>query len=220
MRRVVVFGTGGFAREVHQVIKDINRHVPTWEMLGFVDDNPAAHGTELHGLPVLGGREWAGSHREVAVAIAIGSPASRKRVAQALRAEGCTSFATLVHPAAWVGDNVTIEEGSIVCAGCLITTDLTIGRHVILNLGCTLGHDTLLADFVTASPSVNVSGCCRIGEGVDVGTGAKIIQGITLGEWSVVGAGAVVVRDLPPNITAVGSPARPIRSRPEGWHEN
>lgn len=188
-------------------------------MVGFLDDNVAHHGTEVHGLPVLGGTDWIRTHPDMSVVVAIGHPAPKRRVVQNLREAGCTAFATLVHPLAWIGEGVSLGEGTVVCAGCLITTDLVIGSHVILNLGCTVGHDTRLSDYVTAAPSVNISGACTVGEGADLGTGAKIIQGISIGRWSVVGAGAVVVRDLPPNVTAVGTPARPIRERDEGWHE-
>jgi sugar O-acyltransferase (sialic acid O-acetyltransferase NeuD family) len=140
-------------------------------------------------------------------------------VTERVRVRGGNRFATLVHPLAWVGERVILEEGTIVCAGALMTTDIRVGRHVILNLDCTVGHDCVLEDLVTVAPSVNLSGNVHVGEGCDLGTGATLIQGVTVGAWTVVGAGAVVVRDLPANITAVGVPAQPIKERPAGWHE-
>ena len=216
MTDLVLFGTGGFAREVLQVALDANEDQPRWNVLGFLDDDRKAHGAHVHDLPVLGGAEWAAGHPEVAVAIAIGGTAARRRIAHRLAG---TRFATLIHPRAWVGRRVEIGEGAIVCAGTAVTTDVVLGRHVILNLNCTVGHDAHLRDFVTAAPTVNVSGNVTVGDGCDLGTGSTIIQGIEIGAWSIVGAGATVVRDLPPNVTAVGSPARPIKERPMGWHE-
>ena len=125
----------------------------------------------------------------------------------------------MIHPLAWLGNRITLGDGTVVCAGNLLTTDMTIGRHVILNLDCTVGHDAVVEDFVTVAPSVNISGNVAIGVGCDLGTGATLIQGVTIGHWTTVGAGAVVVRDLPANVTAVGVPAQPIKERPEGWQE-
>ncbi len=119
---------------------------------------------------------------------------------------------------AWVGNRIELGEGTIICAGDRLATELSVGDHVQLNLDCTVSHDSFLRDFVTVAPGVNISGAVTVGEGCDLGTGAAIIQGVSIGHWSVVGAGAVVVRDLPANVTAVGAPAKPIKERPEGWH--
>lgn len=215
MNELAIFGTGGFAREVHQVVEDVNDRALTWRFLGFLDSDPSRHGQELHGHRVLGGGEWLADHPEVAVAVAIGSPVARWRVVGGL---SHTRWATLIHPRAWIGSGVKIGEGTIVCAGSLITTDIVIGSHVILNLDCTVGHDARIGEFATAAPSVNISGNVRVGPGCDLGTGSNIIQDLTIGEWSVVGAGAVVIRDLPANVTAVGVPAKVVEQRPEGWH--
>ena len=212
MTDLVVYGTGGFAREVHQVVEDLNTDGETWNVLGFLDDDASQEGATIHGLPVLGGRSWLAA-RAVAVALGIGGSAARWRlVADLSTLNGDIRFPTLVHPLAWIGNRIELGEGSIVCAGSLLTTDLKIGSHVILNLDCTVGHDSYLEDFATYAPSVNISGAVTVGEGCDVGTGASIIQGISIGSWTVIGAGAVVVRDLPSNVTAVGTPANRSRS--------
>lgn len=218
MTDLVLFGSGGFAREVLQVALDINRDSGRWNVLGFLDDDPDAVGRAIQGYPVLGGREWLRGRTSVHVTVAIGGTVAKRRVAQRLREVGDAPFATLVHPLAWVGRHVAVGEGSVLCAGTRVTTDVRLGRHATLNLNCTVGHDAVLDDFVTAAPGVHVSGGVHVGEGCDLGTGSAIIQGTSVGEWSVVGAGAVVVRDLPANVTAVGAPARPIKERPSGWH--
>ena len=82
---------------------------------------------------------------------------------------------------------------------------------MILNLGCTVGHDTIIGAYSAFMPSVNISGEVNIKEGVYVGTGAKIINQITIGEKTIIGAGAVVAKKLPSNCTAVGVPARVIK---------
>ena len=120
-------------------------------------------------------------------------------------------FATLIDPSVEKSDYVTIGEGTIICAHTIITVNIEIGNHVIINLDCTVGHDDIIQDFVTLYPSVNVSGNVNIGHGSELGTGMQIIQGKKIGEYSIVGAGAVVVKDIPDRCTAVGSPAKPIK---------
>lgn len=214
MFRIVIFGASGFAREVHQIIRDINRRQPTWEFEGFVDDNSALHGRSIHGFPVLGGLDWLVANPGVRVVVAIGNPRVKQAVvARISRATGI-AFATLIHPLAWLGDDVQVGEGSIVCAGVRATCDIRIGSQVILNLDCTIGHDSVIEDFSTIAPSANISGSVHIGQGVDIGTNATIIQGINVGSWSVLGAGAAVVRDVPPLVTAVGVPATKLRDLP------
>lgn len=173
----------------------------------------------MHELPVLGATDWLRAHDQVSVALGVGATPTRRRLAKVVASKAPGRFPTLVHPGAWIGNRVVLGEGSIVCAGCLVTTDIRIGSFVIVNLDCTVSHDTVIEDFATIAPGVNISGNVHIGEGCDLGTGATLIQGITVGAWSILGAGAVVVRDLPANVTAVGIPAQVIKERPEGWYE-
>ena len=106
---------------------------------------------------------------------------------------------------------INIGEGTIICAHSILTVNIEIGKHVIINLDCTVGHDAILQDFVTLYPSVNVSGITNIGRCSELGTGVQIIQAKMVGNYSIVGAGAVIVKDIPDKCTAVGSPAKPIK---------
>jgi sugar O-acyltransferase (sialic acid O-acetyltransferase NeuD family) len=215
---VVIYGTGGHARELHQTLEDVNAEAPTFEFLGWLDDSVPA-GLDVHGVPVLGGEEWIAAHPDVAVLFGIGSPASRRRLVERSVELGARAFPSVVHPSAWVGNRVEIGEGSVICAGARVTTDIVIGRHVHLNTGSIVSHDCRLDDFVTVAPGARVSGAVEVGEGADVGTGSTTIQGRRIGRWSIVGAGAVVVDDVPDDATVVGVPARTIAERVPGWHE-
>ncbi len=219
MRDIVIFGTGGFAREVHQLIEDINATGQQWYCRGFLDGDAGKHGQSVHGLPVLGGIEYLGTEADdVQVVVAVGNPALRRKVVAAIGAGSGNRFATLVHPRAWVGNRVTIGAGSMLCAGVLVTTDIAIGEHAIVNIGSTIGHDASIGNYVTIAPTVNVSGAVQVGEGVDLGTGSTVIQGRRIGPWSIVGAGSVVVKDVEANVTVVGAPAKMIKTRPIDWH--
>ncbi len=218
MQDILIFGSGGFAREVHQLVEDINADGAQWNVLGFLDGDAGRHGQLVHGKPILGGLEYLAGASGAWLAMGVGNPAVRRKLVGLVKAAGHTRFATLRHPRAWIGNRVALGEGSIVCAGVLITTDITIGEHVIVNIGSTIGHDARLGDFVTIAPTVNVSGSVGLGDGVDLGTGSTLIQGRQVGAWSIVGAGSVVVKDIEANVTAVGAPCKPIKTRPDGWH--
>lgn len=213
MKKLVIVGVGGFGREVAWLVERINNVNPMWNLIGFVDDNEKLHGDVVGGYPVLGGCDWLNHNKNDIYAVcAIGSSKIRKKVIKKLTD---VKFTTLIDPNAIISERVKIGEGSIICAGTIITVDIEIGAHVIINLDCTIGHDAALKDFVTLYPSVNISGNTVLEECVEMGTGTQIIQGIRVREGTIVGAGAVVVKELPRECTAVGSPARAIK-----YHEN
>lgn len=217
-RDLVIYGAGAHGRDLAQLIDDINTAAPTWRVAGFVTDDRAAHGTTVADLPVLGDAGWLDTHPGVALAVAVGHPAAKRRIVLSLASRGA-EWPTLVHPSVFVGRRSTLGPGTTVLPGAIIMTDVVIGPWVTINIGCHLSHDCRVDDFATIAPGASLSGYVRVGEGSDIGTGAAIIQGVSVGAWSVVGAGAAVVRDLPPNCTAVGVPARVIKQREPGWHE-
>ena len=212
MKDLIIIGASGFGREVAWLVERINNVAPVWNLLGFADDNDAVHHTVVNGYPVLGGCDCLTQYPNAYVVCAVGAAKIRKRIIDKVKAiSPATKFATLIDPSVEMSKLVSIGEGSIICAHTIITVNIAIGEHVILNLDCTVGHDAVLQDFVTVYPSVNISGNTNIGKYAELGTGMQIIQGKTIGDHSIVGAGAVVVKDIPANCTAVGSPAKPIK---------
>lgn len=215
---ILIYGTRGFAREVHQLITDLAHEGAALDCAGFLVDENYREQTSVHDLPVFGDARWLVQAPGAKVAIGIGMTAPRHRITRLIEREFGNRFLLLLHPRAWVGDRVEIGAGSIVCANASVTTDIAVGRHVQLHVGCTIGHDTVIGDFVTVAPGANVSGRVHIGEGTFVGAGAVILPDVKVGRWSMIGAGAVVTRDIPDNVTAVGVPARVIAQRDSGWH--
>lgn len=219
MQDIVIVGVGGLGREIAEWVEDINEEKPTFRLLGFLDDNATLHGTTRHNVPVLGGLDWlAERSRTVATVVGIGNPAPKRRVATRLR-EHSAGFPSIVHPSAVVGRHVRVGEGCVLCPGVIITTDITIGAFVTFNFGLTVGHDSTIEDYVTFAPGVHLSGYTKVAEGADLGAGVVTIPSVEIGAWSVVGAGASVTRSLPANCTAVGVPARVIKTREPGWHQ-
>ena len=209
MKDIVIIGAGGFGREVAWLIEDINKVNNEWNIVGFVDDNKSIQGTEINGYKVVGDIDWL-EKQEVFVVNAIGNPVIKKKVMDKL--DGSKNiYPILIHPSVIYSERVTFGEGSIICAGNTLTVDIQIGKHVIINLDSTIGHDAVIGDYSTILPSVNISGCVNIDKCVNIGTGSAIIQGMKIGNNTIIGAGSVVTKDLPENCTAVGVPAKPIK---------
>ncbi len=211
MKKIAIFGAGGFGREVAWLIEEINSSQISWDLIGFFDDD-FSHVKNINPEFFLGGINELNSWPEdLHIVFAIGNPIVKRRIIQQLSSSRLF-FPSLIHPNVVFGKrNVLIGEGSIICAGCIITIDIQIGQHVILNLGCTLGHDVIIGDYCSFMPAVNISGEVLLGESVYVGTGAKIINQLEIGSETIIGAGAVVSKSLPPKCTAVGIPAKPIK---------
>lgn len=214
MEKLVIFGSGGLAREVLWVARDVNRVRPTFEILGFIEDNPDMKGRVLSDLPVLGGFEWIQEHLspELRGICGIGNTIVRNQIAHRGKKLGLR-FTNVIHPSVLRSNYVELGEGVVITAGNILTTQVEIHDHVFLNLDCTVGHDAVLERFVNCAPGCNISGDVRLKQGAHLGTGVKVIQGLTVGEYTKVGAGAVVTRDLPPSSVAVGIPAKVIRKR-------
>jgi sugar O-acyltransferase (sialic acid O-acetyltransferase NeuD family) len=209
---VVILGAGGFARETYWVFLEDNEEKKKWNVLGFVDDKPGLQGAVLCDLPVLGGFGWLerNASKTLQVICAAGDNRTRKVLAERATALGLR-FCTVIHPSVRMSRWVEVRPGTIIAAGSILTTQITLGPHTLVNLSCTIGHDTVVGAYCNINPGCQISGGVKFGEGVYFGTGAVIIQGKSVGDWSIIGAGAVVSADIPSHVTAVGVPCRVIK---------
>lgn len=191
---IYILGAGGFAREVATLIEDINQSAPgkRWSLQGMLDkgDKP--------------------SHANPHVVVAVGSPQLRRRIVGEARKWGSV-FPSLVHPTVVTHyASVKWGEGSVFCAGSTLTCDIQLGAFTQVNLHCTIGHDVRLGDFNTLSPGVHLSGYVTTEDEVFFGTNAAVVEQVHFGARSRVGAGAVVVVDVNPDMTVIGVPAKPM----------
>lgn len=194
MKRVKLIGAGGFGREVKSMLP-----ISNVVFGGFVDEN--SNGREVQSLS-----DFLKEPSEFV--ITIGNPESRIRIAEAIgesnRALTVISSSAILQST----ESISVGEGTIICAGSVLTTDIIIGRHCLINLNTTIGHDVVIKDFCSLMPSVNIGGNVILEKGVLVGTGATILPGLTVGEGATVGAGAVVTKNVPPHTTVKGIPAK------------
>lgn len=210
-QKIAIVGAGGLGREVLLLLHQINQKILAWEIVGFYDDATPASPT-INGYPYLGTIDQLNQgHEFLHVAIAIGNCQAKAEVANRL-VNPLLRFPALVHPSVLLHSEQAnqIGEGCIICQNCILTTNITLGKHVLLNLACTIGHDAILGDFCSLMPQVAVSGGVRLGNGVYGGTNSSILQNRQVGAFTTIGAGAVVHQDLPSYCTAVGVPARII----------
>lgn len=208
MKDIVIIGASGCAKEILFLLEENNKIEKEWNILGFIDCNITR--TDLK-YPVLGDDDWLMNQtRELAVVIAVGNPALKKRLYEMYSKSDFLYFPTIISKHALVG-TCGMGIGCIICNNCTLTVDVNLGDFVTVNIGTTICHESTIGDFTTLAPAVNVSGNVNIGEMCDIGVGSKIIQNITIGNEVVVGAGTVVIRDVDNECTVVGIPARKIK---------
>lgn len=207
MKSLIIVGASGFGMEVAFLAKRLGR-----DILGFLDDTSEKQGEKIEGLPVLGKLDDWCRYEDVEFSIAIGSPRARKSVVEKMLSNNQKpSFATLIDPAAILGSSVTVGEGSIICAGVIATVDINLGKHVIINLNSTIGHECNIGDFVTIAPIAAVSGNISLDDLVEVGTGAALRQKLDVGQGAIIGMGSVLTKSVAPLSVVVGNPARVIK---------
>lgn len=215
MKKIVIIGSGGHGREVAEILKQQAAQDGIL-IQGFLDENKERHGQLIDGLPVLGGWDWiaAENKRELAVICAVGTPAIARLLVQRALALNLT-FANAISPLAHISSQATLGQGIVIFPQVIINTGASIGSYTTLNIASTVSHDTKIGNYCNINPGVHLAGNVTIGEGAYVGMGANVIQGKSIGTDTIIGAGAVVNRDMPANVTAVGVPARIIKTNKE-----
>lgn len=208
--QVVVYGAGGFGREVLWILSSMTSDNSGLRVMGFVDDDCSLHGASICGFPVLGDLDSLPREKGFGVVLGVGEPRTKRLCVEHVRALKL-SFLCAIDPSCRMSSSVQLGEGVVIAGGSILTTQVAVGRWVTVNLGCTVGHDATIGDYTTLAPGTHISGGVTLGQGVKLGSGSVVLPGVQIGDWSVVGAGAVVTRDLTEGVVAVGVPARVMR---------
>jgi len=195
---VVLLGAGGHAKVVQATVEAAGQRVEA-----ILDDDARWWGQLRFGVKIEGPIARLATSSPRPAVIAIGANEVRRAIAERFAME----WITVVHPRATVHASVRLAPGTVVCAGAILQPDCQIGRHCIINTAASVDHDCHCDDFVHLAPGVRLAGGVHVGAGVLLGVGAVVVPGVAVGERTTVGAGSVVLRDLPPHVVAVGSPA-------------
>lgn len=210
-KKLVILGTGSYAEAVFSLAHETEQ----FEVEAFAENwDPGKCTQRLCGRPVV----WihdAGDLARTHMAICALGTTRRSEFIRQTYAQGF-SFATLFHPGACLAPEAHLSEGSILSPGVVVAAYTTIGKHVIINRGCLIGHHVAISDFCTISPGANIGGSVTIGEGTYVGMGAIILDHVAIGSRCVIGAGAVVTRSLPDRVQALGMPAKITKENIDG----
>jgi sugar O-acyltransferase (sialic acid O-acetyltransferase NeuD family) len=210
-KKICIFGAGGFGREVLCCLIDIiaNANLKIEEVACFLVNDEYFKENKIMGIDVIPLSSF--NPDLYTVVVAIGDPASRKRVVNSL--PKTTAYKTIIHPSAVISKWVDIGEGSIITAGTILTCNIKIGKHAHLNLHTTIGHDCVIGDFFTTAPAVNISGNCHFGNNVYLGTNSSVRDGIRISDNITIGMGGVVVKHLSDEGTYIGNPVKKIEKK-------
>lgn len=198
--QVIIVGASGHGKVVADIVQKSGDTV-----VGFLDDNPAMD-EKFAGFPVLGKTEKFVDYKKCKFVIAIGNAGIREKIANKL--DG-VSWYTAIHPSAQISDiETSMGEGTVVMANAVINSGVRIGRHCIINSGAIVEHDNQIEDFVHISVGTKLAGTVHVGKSSWVGIGTVVNNNLSICERCMIGAGAVVVRNIKEPGTYVGVPAR------------
>lgn len=211
-KQVVLWGGTGQAKVVRPIIEHYGGKV-----VAVIDDTPGLQppfsDVELY-LGMKGFESWARGKNLLGIGfcIAIGNPHGRVRVSlsEKLKRKGLVPV-TVIHPTAWIAENAAIGEGAQIMAGAIIAPEAILGKQCIINTRASVDHEDILGDGVELAPGATLCGDVRIATNGWVCAGAIVLPRIKIGADAIIGAGAVVTRDIPAGVTVVGIPAKPLK---------
>lgn len=214
MKDIVIIGAGGHAKVVADIIlkrKEVLKE--ELNIIGFLDDNfDKIEYREIFNIPILGSLDLIEEfkNKDYEYIIAIGNNLIRRKLAKKYSK---LNYYTAIHPTAVIGNMITLDIGTVVMANVVVNSYSKIGKHCILNTSCVIEHDNIIRDYTHISPSATLCGKVRVDTCVWIGGGSRIIQGVSIGENTVVGLGSVVLKNINKNCVVIGNPANILRRK-------
>lgn len=211
-KEIYIFGAGEHAK----VCIDIS-FLSGYRVSGIVGHGKKG-GRTFQGIPFIGDEDKKRiksliSKRSANYFVAIGDSIIRERVTKSVYSLTGKNPVNLIHPDVFFSESATIGCGNFINCGAKINAGVRIGDHTIIEANAVVSSSCVIHDYVRIAPGVNLASRVILEKGAFLGIGSNIILGITIGEWAIIGAGAVVIRDIPPGVTAVGVPAKVIKNK-------
>lgn len=216
---LLIFGTSGISKEVETIVEEINRssYEKQFDFLGFVSEKADEVGNEILGYRVVCSDEsfekYISNYIQIGVVIPFGTPSIKKRLVEKIKLHSNLVYPNIISPSAKIMDKARVKMGigNIICSGCILTTEISMGNFNLINLSASVGHNVFLGNYGVINPLSAISGNVVIQDEVLLGAGCAVKQGITVKRGSIVGMGAIVVKDVEEDAVLVCKAAERMR---------
>ena len=215
MKDVILFPFGGNAREAVIAILALNSIEPTWNILGFIDDNADLHGKECCGFKVLGGRDKLSEFQSAKILAVPGNPGNfimRRKIISRLGVAR-DRFIAVIDPSCRIATDSDIGVNTLIMGNVTISCSVVIGDHCVILPNTVISHDSKIEDYSLVGSNVSISGSCSIGSNCYIGSGSRIRENVKIKSFSLIGIGSCVIKDVPESVTVAGNPARVLRKK-------
>jgi len=213
MKDLLLFPFGGNARESLLAVLAQNSIEPTWNVLGFIDDDASLWGKEYYGFEVLGGRKMFSNFPSAQVLAVPGNPEyflKRRKIISCLGLSP-DRFATIIDPSTRIAPDSKIGRNTVLMANVMVSCSVVIGNHCVVLPNTVISHDSWIGDYSLIGSNVSISGSCKISHTCYIGSGARIKDHLSIGAQCLVGLGSCVIKDVPEKTVVAGNPARYLR---------
>lgn len=210
MKNIAIIGAGGFGREVHKLLDEINKKNKIWNLIGYFDDGKELR-SEINALPFLGDVNSISDRADIHyAAIAIARPEIIFKISRFLNGLNI-GMPNLIHPSFELEEDfINIGTGNIICYGFYMTRNIDIGDFNIFNSRVTLGHDVKIGSYNVFMPNVQISGDCKIGDSNMFGMNSSVLQNVSVGSGNSLGAHSFLIKSVPDGMSLFGIPAKKV----------
>ena len=207
MKNLIIVGAGGQGREVLNWALNSIGYNKEYIIKGFIDDDLHALDDYNYNYKIIDKIKGYEPDKDEVFTVSIGLPKVKKEIVSYLKKRRA-NFLNIIHNTAIIADNVDIGIGNIICPNVVISADAKLCDHIAINIGSTIGHDSVLSNYITISSNCDITGNVKIDKSVFIGSNVTIIPQISIGKNAFLCAGSTIMSNVPPNSKMLGLPAK------------